>query len=54
MAKASRPAVPVLFAPHAGSTMRRVWTAVRMLPSPPVPASSNVPMPSMKNGRFSE
>ena len=34
--------------------MRRVWTAVRMLPSPPVPAMLKRPMPSMKNGRFSE
>ena len=34
--------------------MRRVCTAVRMLPSPPVPAMLKRPMPSMKNGRFSE
>ena len=34
--------------------MRRVWTALRMLQSPPVPAMLNRPRPSMKNGRFSE
>ena len=33
--------------------MRRVCTAVRMTASPPTPASSNVPSPSMKKGRFS-
>ena len=48
------PNVPVILLPKIGSTMRRVWTAVRMLPSPPVPAMLKRPMPSMKNGRFSE
>ena len=33
--------------------MRRVWTAVRIVESPPVPARLNSPSPSMKNGRFS-
>ena len=48
------PIVPVILLPKIGSMMRRVCTAVRMLPSPPVPAMLNRPMPSMKNGRFSE
>ena len=42
------------FPPQRGSAIVRVWTAVRMTASPPAPASSNVPIPSMKNGRFSE
>ena len=46
--------VPVSLAPKIGSTIRRVCTAVRMLLSPPVPAMLKRPMPSMKNGRFSE
>src|SRR5581483_7877829 len=33
-----RPAVPVSFDPHAGLTMRRVWTAVRMFGCYPVAA----------------
>jgi len=43
----------VSFAPASGSTMRRVWTAVRIVESPPVPARLNRPNPSMKKGRFS-
>jgi hypothetical protein len=41
-------------APQKGSTIRRVCTAVRITASPPTPASSKVPIPSMKKGRFSE
>ena len=52
--KPNRPAVPVVLAPQSGSTMRRVWTAVRITASPPAPASSKLPIPSMKKGRFSE
>jgi hypothetical protein len=48
------PSVPVTLVPKIGSTILRVCTAVRMLPSPPVPAMLKRPMPSMKNGRFSE
>ena len=54
VAKLSLPNEPEALPPQAGSTMRRVWTAVRMFESPPLPASWNVPVPSMKKGRFSE
>ena len=50
----ARPAVPLALPPHSGSSITRVLTAVRMFASPPTPASSKVPIPSMKNGRFSE
>ncbi len=53
-AKPRRPTLPAVLPPQAGSTIRRVWTAVRITASPPTPASSKVPMPSMKKGRFSE
>jgi hypothetical protein len=46
-------AVPVSLVPHSGSTIFLVCTAMRMLPSPLVPAMLNRPSPSMKNGRFS-